>query len=40
MRISDSGWMEYFGGHGLYWVLFIFVGSISGSSIIRSLKVF
>ena len=22
MRIFDSGWMEYFGGQGLYWVLF------------------
>nr|YP_001256894.1 NADH dehydrogenase subunit 5 [Reticulitermes flavipes]ABN10425.1 NADH dehydrogenase subunit 5 [Reticulitermes flavipes] len=22
MRVFDSGWMEYFGGQGLYWVLF------------------
>nr|YP_009711682.1 NADH dehydrogenase subunit 5 [Reticulitermes lucifugus]QGA46860.1 NADH dehydrogenase subunit 5 [Reticulitermes lucifugus] len=22
MRVLDSGWMEYFGGQGLYWVLF------------------
>jgi len=34
MRIFDSGWMEYFSGQGLYWVLSILVGSISGSSII------
>lgn len=22
MRVFDSGWIEYFGGQGLYWVLF------------------
>jgi hypothetical protein len=22
MRVFDSSWMEYFGGRGLYWVLF------------------
>jgi hypothetical protein len=34
-RIFDSGWIEYFCGQGLYWVLFlILVESISGSSII------
>jgi len=32
--VFDSGWVEHFGGQGLYWVLFILVGSISGSSII------
>jgi hypothetical protein len=21
-RVFDSGWIEYFGGQGLYWVLF------------------
>ena len=21
-KVFDSGWMEYFGGQGLYWVLF------------------
>ena len=23
-RVFDSGWMEYFGGQGVYWVFFNF----------------
>jgi hypothetical protein len=28
-RVFDSGWIEYFGGQGLYWVLLILVGLVS-----------
>jgi hypothetical protein len=28
MRVFDSGWMEYFGGQGLYWALFS-LGSVN-----------
>nr|WHM51882.1 NADH dehydrogenase subunit 5 [Cavitermes tuberosus] len=37
--VFDSGWMEYFGGQGLYWVLFN-LGSVNQWFQYNSLKVF
>jgi hypothetical protein len=37
--VSDSGWVEYFGGQGLYWVLFN-VGRITQWYQYNELKVF
>nr|WNL53894.1 NADH dehydrogenase subunit 5 [Microtermes mariae] len=37
--VYDSGWMEYFGGQGIYWVLFNF-GSVNQWFQYNSLKVF
>nr|YP_009250747.1 NADH dehydrogenase subunit 5 [Reticulitermes nelsonae]AMX23087.1 NADH dehydrogenase subunit 5 [Reticulitermes nelsonae] len=39
MRVFDSGWMEYFGGQGLYWVLFNF-GKVNQWVQHSSLKLF
>nr|YP_009250630.1 NADH dehydrogenase subunit 5 [Heterotermes nr. tenuis COL.4PUERTO]AMX22959.1 NADH dehydrogenase subunit 5 [Heterotermes nr. tenuis COL.4PUERTO] len=39
MSVFDSGWMEYFGGQGLYWVLFN-LGSFNQWAQYSSLKVF
>nr|YP_009351489.1 NADH dehydrogenase subunit 5 [Orthotermes depressifrons]AQP29726.1 NADH dehydrogenase subunit 5 [Orthotermes depressifrons] len=38
-KVFDSGWMEYFGGQGLYWVLFN-LGSVNQWFQYNSLKVF
>nr|YP_009351619.1 NADH dehydrogenase subunit 5 [Acholotermes chirotus]AQP30160.1 NADH dehydrogenase subunit 5 [Acholotermes chirotus] len=38
-KVFDSGWMEYFGGQGIYWVLFN-LGSINQWFQYNSLKVF
>nr|QXT44330.1 NADH dehydrogenase subunit 5 [Hoplognathotermes subterraneus] len=37
--VFDSGWMEYFGGQGMYWVLFN-IGSVNQWFQYNSLKVF
>nr|AQP29965.1 NADH dehydrogenase subunit 5 [Microtermes sp. 1 TB-2017] len=37
--VYDSGWMEYFGGQGVYWILFSF-GSVNQWFQYNSLKVF
>nr|YP_009128250.1 NADH dehydrogenase subunit 5 [Reticulitermes aculabialis]AJO61986.1 NADH dehydrogenase subunit 5 [Reticulitermes aculabialis] len=39
MRVLDSGWMEYFGGQGLYWFLFN-LGSVNQWVQHSSLKLF
>nr|AMX22558.1 NADH dehydrogenase subunit 5 [Coptotermes acinaciformis raffrayi] len=39
MSVFDSGWMEYFGGQGLYWVLFS-LGSVNQWAQYSSLSVF
>nr|YP_009250682.1 NADH dehydrogenase subunit 5 [Heterotermes tenuior]AMX23011.1 NADH dehydrogenase subunit 5 [Heterotermes tenuior] len=39
MSVLDSGWMEYFGGQGLYWVFFN-LGSVNQWVQYSSLKVF
>nr|ASM93509.1 NADH dehydrogenase subunit 5 [Reticulitermes speratus kyushuensis] len=39
MRVFDSGWMEYFGGQGLYWFLFN-LGSVNQWVQHSSLKLF
>jgi NADH-ubiquinone oxidoreductase chain 5 len=33
-KVFDSGWMEYFGGQGMYWVFLILVRLTSDSNII------
>nr|QXT43992.1 NADH dehydrogenase subunit 5 [aff. Alyscotermes/Astratotermes sp. BDIT11-5-1c] len=38
-KVFDSGWMEYFGGQGMYWVLFN-LGSVNQWFQYNSLKVF
>jgi NADH-ubiquinone oxidoreductase chain 5 len=38
-KVFDSGWMEYFGGQGLYWVLFD-LGKVNQWFQYNSLKVF
>ena len=38
-RIFDSSWMEYFGGQGLYWVLFN-LGKVNQCFQCNNLKVF
>ena len=38
-RIFDFGWMEYFGGQGLYWVIFS-LGKVNQWFQYNSLKVF
>jgi hypothetical protein len=38
-KVFDSGWMEYFGGQGLYWVLFS-LGKINQWFQYNSLRVF
>jgi NADH-ubiquinone oxidoreductase chain 5 len=38
-RVFDSGWMEYFGGQGLYWVLFN-LGKVNQWFQYNNLKVF
>jgi hypothetical protein len=39
MRVFDSGWMKYFGGQGLYWVLFS-LGRVNQWAQNSSLRVF
>jgi len=38
-RVFDSGWIEYFGGQGLYWVFFN-LGRVNQWFQYNSLKVF
>jgi hypothetical protein len=38
-RVFDSGWIEYFGGQGIYWVLFN-LGRVNQWFQYNSLKVF
>jgi hypothetical protein len=38
-KVSDSGWMEYFGGQGLYWILFK-LGRVNQWFQYNNLKVF
>jgi succinate dehydrogenase/fumarate reductase cytochrome b subunit len=38
-RFFDSGWLEYFGGQGLYWILFN-LGSVNQWFQYNNLKVF
>ena len=38
-RVFDSGWIEYFGGQGLYWILFN-LGKVNQWFQYNSLKVF